>query len=112
LLDRNGYRCTYHTDPRDALATYSAAPSRFSILITDLTMPHLTGLQLIEKIRSINEDLPVIILTGYGDRSNRDQIAQFSRCELLQKPVSGETLLRLVDELIHSPRTSLERDST
>jgi two-component system, cell cycle sensor histidine kinase and response regulator CckA len=111
LLDRNGYRCTYHTDARDALAAFSAAPSRFSIVITDLTMPHLTGLDLIEKIRSINENVPVIILTGYGDKARRDQIAQFPRCELLQKPISGETLMRLMAELIHGPMPSPERDS-
>jgi DNA-binding response OmpR family regulator len=100
LLDRNGYRCTYCTDPREALAEFKAAPSRFSILITDLTMPHLTGVDLMEKIRAINADLPVIILTGYGDKASRENIAEYSRCELLQKPVSGEELMRVVAELI------------
>ena len=111
LLDRNGYRCTYYTDSRAALAAFRAAPSRFSILITDLTMPHLTGLDLIGEIRSMNENLPVIILTGYGDKSRREQIAEVSRCELLQKPVSGEVLMRLMAELIRNPMPSLERDS-
>ncbi|MFL6578178.1 MAG: ATP-binding protein [Povalibacter sp.] len=111
LLDRYGYRCTYCTDPRDALAAFKAAPSRFSILITDLTMPHLTGVDLIERIRAINENLPVIILTGYGDKARREQIAEYSRCELLQKPVSGEELLRRMAELIRRPVPSLESDS-
>jgi CheY-like chemotaxis protein len=111
LLDRNGYRCTYCTDPRDALAAFNAAPSRFSILITDLTMPHLTGVDLISKIRSINDNLPVIILTGFGDKARREQIAEFSRCELLQKPISGEVLMRLIAELIHNATPSLERES-
>ena len=111
LLDRNGYRCTYCTDPREALAAFKAAPSRFSILITDLTMPHLTGVDLIEKIRAINERLPVIILTGYGDKERREQIAEYSRCELLQKPVSGEVLMRWMAELIRKSVPSLESDS-
>jgi CheY-like chemotaxis protein len=112
LLDRNGYRCTYYTDPRDALAAFSATPSRFSILITDLTMPHLTGLELVGEIRSLNENLPVIILTGYGDKARRDQIAKFPRCELLQKPVSGEVLMRVTAELIRNAMPSLQPDST
>ena len=111
LLDRNGYRCTYYTDSRDALAAFSTAPSRFSIVITDLTMPHLTGLNLIEEIRAINETVPVIILTGYGDKARRDQIAQFARCELLQKPVSGEELMRVMAELIRNPLAFLESGS-
>jgi PAS domain S-box-containing protein len=111
LLDRNGYRCTYCTDPRDALAAFEAAPSRFSIVITDLTMPHLTGVDLIEKIRAIKGDLPVIILTGYGDKASREQIAEYSRCELLQKPISGEVLMRLMAELIRGPVRSMEAHS-
>jgi CheY-like chemotaxis protein len=111
LLDRNGYRCTYCTDPREALAEFKAAPSRFSILITDLTMPHLTGVDLMQKIRAINADLPVIILTGYGDKASREHIAEYSRCELLQKPVSGEVLMRVMAELIRGPVRSVESDS-
>jgi CheY-like chemotaxis protein len=111
LLDRYGYRCTYCTDPREALAAFKAAPSRFSILITDLTMPHLTGVDLVEKIRAINENLPVIILTGYGDKERREQIAGYSRCELLQKPVSGEVLMRRMAELIRRPVQTAESNS-
>ena len=64
LLNRQGYRCTLYTDPRDALAAFRADPDRFSILITDLSMPNLTGLELADAIRSMSEGFPVIAVAN------------------------------------------------
>ncbi len=99
-LSHFGYRPVYFTDPREALAAFRAAPARFTAIVTDLTMPHLTGLDLVGEVRSVRKNLPAIILTGYGDESTRARISSLPLCALLQKPFSGEDLALLLSQLI------------
>ncbi|HEY5808578.1 MAG TPA: ATP-binding protein, partial [Povalibacter sp.] len=103
LLNRQGYRCAYYTDPREALAAFRAAPKRFSILVTDLSMPNLTGLELTDAIRSLSERFPVIVLTGYGDKATRDRIASLPNTAMMQKPFNSEALMHLLAEMIRGP---------
>jgi PAS domain S-box-containing protein len=89
-----GYRPTKFYDPRLALASFHATPGRYAALVTDLTMPHLTGLDLLDTIRATRPEMPAIILTGYGSSNSQQAITQRPRCILLRKPFSGEALAR------------------
>jgi PAS domain S-box-containing protein len=89
-----GYRPTKFYDPRQALASFRAAPGRYAVLVTDLTMPHFTGLDLLDTVRATRPEMPAIILTGYGSSNSQQAIATRPRCILLRKPFSGETLAR------------------
>jgi DNA-binding response OmpR family regulator len=100
LLERQGYRCTCFTDPRAALDAFGEGGTRFSMVITDLTMPNLTGLELIDAIRHSGRHIPVIILTGYGNRSTRERVAEMPDCVLLEKPFNGDVLLQRVGEML------------
>jgi len=103
-LKHFGYRPVLFRDPREALAAFDAAPSRFAVLVTDLTMPHLTGLELINQIRSVRPLVPAVVLTGYGREEIREKIAMLPCCTLLAKPFSGEELAHALREVINQGR--------
>ncbi|MEO6995437.1 MAG: ATP-binding protein, partial [Lacunisphaera sp.] len=65
-LEHLGYLPTVFTDPREALAEVTARPQRFRAIVTDLTMPHLTGVELVQGCRAAGAELPALIITGYG----------------------------------------------
>ncbi len=65
-LQRLNYRVTGTTQPEEALAMLRANPAEFDLVITDLTMPDLTGTDLAAEIQQVRSDLPVILATGYG----------------------------------------------
>ena len=73
--------------PVEALAEFRTAPHRFDLVITDMTMPGLTGDQLVAKILRIRPDLPVIICTGFSERMDESTAADIGAKGLLMKPV-------------------------
>jgi len=96
LLKRKGYRPDAFSDPREALVAFESAPDEYALILTDLTMPHLSGLDFAQKIRAIRPKIPIIIMTGYGgDHTSSFAIAGIS--ETLLKPFSAEDLIAAVE---------------
>jgi PAS domain S-box-containing protein len=97
-LERLGYRVTAETDPTRALAAFRAAPDGFHILVTDLTMPSMSGLDLIREVHRIRPTLPVVLATGYGGDIDAEQARALDIHELLFKPATlaalGHTVRR------------------
>ncbi|WP_221030227.1 PAS domain-containing protein [Actomonas aquatica] len=92
LLKRSGYAVTGYEQPVDALAAFEADPQGFDLVLTDLTMPGLTGIDLARKIRKIRDDVPVVLMSGYDDISAPDLLHESGICEVLRKPLMAETL--------------------
>ena len=67
ILERMGYSVETRTSSIEALALFSAQPNRYDLVITDMTMPNMTGEKLAEKLIQIRPDIPIIICTGYGE---------------------------------------------
>ena len=87
MLERLGFRVTVSTDSRKALETFRAEPDAFDIVITDYTMPKLTGLKLSEEIHRIYPAMPIILMTGAKETISRaDRISPAIRV-VLNKPV-------------------------
>ncbi len=103
LLTRAGYQVTAHTDPCAALEDFRTHPADFHLILTDLTMPGMNGLEFADKIREIRPDLPILVATGYsGDLITETQLAAHPNiCKIVEKPLSPESILRLVSEHLH-----------
>ncbi len=69
-------------------------------VITDITMPEMTGIEMLMKIRETNSDLPVIILTGFADVKNIRQAWKLGAFDFLDKPFEEEMLLSLVKNAV------------
>lgn len=100
LLERLGYKVVASTQPLEALEQIKSAPLAFDMVITDMTMPKMTGTRLAEAIKSIRPDLPIILCTGFS-RSELPEDAEAKVIDaILKKPVNlrgfSETIERLL----------------
>ena len=87
MLGHLGYTVTTLGRPEEALGLLADARPRIDLVITDQTMPRLTGAELTAAIRRDFPGLPVILCTGYSDRLNYDLAREAGACDLLMKPV-------------------------
>lgn len=92
MLERLGYRVTVQTSSLEALATFSAHSDEFDLVITDQTMPSLSGADLAKLVLDIRPGLPVILATGYSTTINPEKAKAIGIRELLQKPNTTQTL--------------------
>jgi PAS domain S-box-containing protein len=101
ILERLGYRVTALTGSIKALQMFRAAPHDFDLIITDLTMPGLTGDNLSAEILSIRPDIPVILMTGYEDMVESDRINMSCVKAFMPKPCKkpelAGTIRRVLD---------------
>jgi PAS domain S-box-containing protein len=104
-LQQLGYRVAAFRDPREALAAHQQNPSRFQAIVTDLTMPHLTGIELIQRIRALGHDIPAVIITGYGRDAGGAKLAALPVCEVLYKPFGGEELARTLNSVMEGRKS-------
>jgi CheY-like chemotaxis protein len=90
MLERLGYDVVAGTDSREALRRFAAEPDRFDLLITDQTMPHLTGEMLAREVLRIRDDLPIILCSGMGTTLaggiSQERARAIGIRELLAKP--------------------------
>jgi CheY-like chemotaxis protein len=80
----------------DAQRAFAAQPQRYDLVLTDQTMPRLTGLELARRIRGIRADTPVILYTGYGEEISDAELDSAGVRALARKPVEPAELLTLV----------------
>ncbi len=92
-LEDCGFQVVPHSDSKKALDTFSMDPDRFDLLITDQTMPGLSGTGLIEAVRRIRPGLPVIICTGFSETVS-EQSAEAMGVGYLAKPLDPQLLNR------------------
>ena len=85
-LGSHGYDCTTCNQSQEALSLVKENPERFDLVITDQTMPQLLGSDMIEKIREVRPELPVILTTGYSDSISREQ-AESLGISYMDKPI-------------------------
>ena len=72
-LERLGYEVTGFTDPVEALAFFRSSPDQFDLVITDMTMPHMTGDRLTQEILKIRSDMPIILCTGHSSKISEEK---------------------------------------
>jgi PAS domain S-box-containing protein len=105
ILEELGYLATFHTDAEQAIADVVENPDRFHMIITDLTMPRLSGLEVSRQIHALQPALPILLTTGYpGTLSARD-LAETGILQILLKPLTVAALAAAVDEGLASSKS-------
>jgi nitrogen-specific signal transduction histidine kinase/CheY-like chemotaxis protein len=99
LLTRLGYRPTALTDPREALALVRAAPDAFDAIVTDVSMPGMTGFELAREILAIRPGLPVIVTSGYVRPEYELEAARLGIAEIIRKPDTVDQLAGALDRI-------------
>ncbi len=92
LLERLGYQVVTTTDPIEALALFKSDPHRFDLIITDLTMPHIKGDQLIKEALSINPQMATVLCSGFNSKIDRKEAVEIGARAYIEKPFDKTTL--------------------
>ncbi|MCA1757265.1 MAG: response regulator [Bacteroidales bacterium] len=87
MLENLGYRVTIKTDSLSALEEFRENPMKYSLLVTDLTMPKLFGTELADEMRLIRPELKVIVITGYIDTISEEMKEKHGISEIIMKPL-------------------------
>ena len=95
-----GYQVTAISDPIDALHQFYKNPDMFSLVITDLTMPKLSGIELSKKILEIRPNLPIVLTTGYIELFEQEEILSYGIKKILKKAFTIKQLENTISEVL------------
>jgi CheY-like chemotaxis protein len=101
LLVSLGYDVTTRISSVEALELFKARPDKFDLVITDLTMPNMTGDELAEQLMAIRSDIPVILCTGFSTRITEEKAKKMGIRAFILKPLIrkdiAETIRKVLD---------------
>jgi two-component system, NtrC family, C4-dicarboxylate transport response regulator DctD len=98
VLTIEGYQVESFNDPRLALKEFKARNDEYLLIISDIRMPHLSGIDLIKRFASINNQIPFIMMTAF-DISEKD-IEEINFKEFLTKPINLKKLIMIVNRFV------------
>jgi CheY-like chemotaxis protein len=106
MLERLGYRVTALTDSGEALRRFRERTHGFDLVITDMTMPQMTGDTLAREMLRVRPDIPVILCTGYTRRISDETAADIGIRACLNKPIVKADLARTVRNVLDEKKTN------
>jgi len=109
ILVREGHEVVAAPDGAAAVARLSAA--RFDLLITDLRMPKMTGLELLAEAKRLRPDIPVVLMTAFASVANAVEAMKLGAYDYIQKPFNGDEIKLLVDRTLEHTRLRLENQA-
>jgi PAS domain S-box-containing protein len=104
LLERLGYSVAGFSDANEALAAFEAAPDQFDLVLSDLSMPGINGLEVARRVLAIRPDIPVLLASGYVRNEDAEAARAMGVREVIWKPTTinemGELLGRVLEKII------------
>lgn len=100
LLGNEGYQVDAFTDPQQALEYFNTSAERHALVLTDYTMPVMNGIEFSDEIKKINQDVPIILCTGYSDNIDDRLIKEHGIHSYFIKPVVSKELLQKFNEIL------------
>ncbi len=100
MLERLGYRVTSRMESLEALEVFKADPHQFDLVITDFTMPNITGSQLAREIKKIRPDIPVILCTGFSHQIDEETCQQMGIQGYVMKPVLKKKIAEVIRRVL------------
>ena len=95
-----GYKVSIFTSSLEALDAYKQNPDGFDLIITDMTMPEMTGIDLARNVRALRPELPVILCTGFSESIDEEKAKAFGINQYIKKPVDNHTLAKAISEAL------------
>lgn len=102
-LEMLGYRVEGFTDSLEALEAFRADPAAFDMVLTDQTMPKMTGIELARRVLELRPEIPIVLATGYSDSVNETIARRAGVRDFLFKPVSPRAIASRIHEILHEP---------
>ncbi len=106
MLERLGYQVVAQSSSIDALKLFKANPNDYDLVVTDMTMPNMTGDKLAQELMSIRPDIPIVICTGFSERINKEQAEANKVKGFLMKPVVKFEMAQMVRKVLDEAKVS------
>jgi len=100
MLENLGYKVTIKSDSVSALEEFKTSPMKYSLLVTDQTMPKMFGTELAAKMKEIRPDLKVIIITGYIEKLSEELVTKGEISEIIMKPIMLSDFSKVVRKVL------------
>lgn len=100
MLEHLGYSVECRTSSIEALELFRAQPHNFDLVITDMTMPNLTGEKLAAELMTVRPDIPIILCTGFSEQITEEKAQKMGIRKFVLKPIVMGTLARTVREVL------------
>ena len=100
MLENLGYRVTARTDSQEALKVFAKNPHDFDLVITDMTMPYMTGDQLAQKMLDIEPNIPVILCTGFNEIITEEKALAMGIQKFVMKPIVKHDLATTIRSVL------------
>ena len=104
ILERLGYKVTPKTDSEEALKEFASLPDGYDLVITDMTMPKMTGDQLARKLMEIKPDIPVILCTGFNETITEEKALAMGIDKFVMKPIVKDELASTIRAVLDNPK--------
>jgi len=102
MLQRLGYEVTVRTSSMEALEVFREQPDKFDLVVTDMTMPNMTGIDLCKELLQIRVDIPIILCTGFSEMITEEKSKQIGIKAFMMKPLVmreiAEAVRRVLDQ--------------
>lgn len=99
-LENVGFKVTFKTDPLEALETFKMYPETFDLVITDLSMPKMSGFDLSRELSSVRPGIPLLMCTGFGKSLSKEQTETAGILKVISKPISSKDLISVIREIL------------
>jgi CheY-like chemotaxis protein/two-component sensor histidine kinase len=100
ILESLGYHVSFTTSSSEALETFRAQPDAFDLIITDMTMPGLTGKELAKELLALRPDIPIILCTGFSEIIDENQAKGIGIREFVMKPYAVINLAHVIRKVL------------
>jgi PAS domain S-box-containing protein len=102
FLSRKGHSISGFTDPEKALEAFRAHPLDFDVVVTDVSMPHMSGFELARKVLALRPEIPVLVTTGYIRTEDEENARALGIRDLVLKPTNMNDLAQSLDRLFRA----------
>ncbi len=103
ILEKLGYKITAQLSSVEAVKMFEKDPDNFDLVITDMTMPKMTGTELAQKILSIRPKIPIILCSGYSEMVNTEHAKDIGIRDYIMKPVNNKDFVTTIRKLLDEP---------
>jgi PAS domain S-box-containing protein len=104
VLERLGYSVTALTDSKQALEVFSSDPSQFDLVITDHSMPGMSGVQLAKALLKVRPNVPIVLCTGHSETVSPDIAKETGIRQFLLKPLAKQELAEVIRHVLDASR--------
>ncbi len=100
MFERLGYKVQTATTPEEALERFRSNPDHFDLVITDMTMPQMTGVKLSEKLMDIRKDIPIIVCTGHSALVDEEKAKELGLAAYIIKPIDMQETAQIIRKIL------------